>query len=535
MDDHDRQRTAKRDRTRISIQISITPASLLLLIFLAALLPVLFFAFLLSQNTHGLLGNAPTTQPELVAESSSQALFEPKVAYAQAYPEPAAAQQLPAASPAPAQGAQEVLAAGLADEPSAPVGLELPPVFRPTVVPAVVLPPPPPADLSLDTSDQASSSTAVPAAAPLAIAPAAPPAALPASAPAAEGAAAAPPADSAPTAPAIVVPTAVPRPVAIIAGTTRWTIDQSPIIVTIDQQVSPGATLILDPGVEVRLSAGVSIIVNSGGALAALGTAEQPVRLVGLDGQRWGELRGAVGSVISLRFAEVRDGGAGGTLISSEGGRLILADSRLVGNFGQVRANDSVVDIRGVEIANNAMPYGAALQLAYSADNSLVLLNNRITANRLSQGAPALQIAGSGAVNGIALDVRGNLLEGALGPGLELIANTPLRGEIVCNAFVNGSAGVSLLSDAPLSFDPGLNIAVNAIEGQTPPIIPFYLENGIGRGATSALPIAMINNWWSSPSGPYEPDQNHNGRGEAVGANIAFGPWLDSRPPCAPL
>jgi hypothetical protein len=44
----------------------------------------------------------------------------------------------------------------------------------------------------------------------------------------------------------------------------------------------------------------------------------------------------------------------------------------------------------------------------------------------------------------------------------------------------------------------------------------------------------MTNNWWEVESGPYEPDQNADGRGESVGVNIAFRPWLGSRPACAP-
>ncbi|MBC8160772.1 MAG: hypothetical protein H7Z42_06085, partial [Roseiflexaceae bacterium] len=42
------------------------------------------------------------------------------------------------------------------------------------------------------------------------------------------------------------------------------------------------------------------------------------------------------------------------------------------------------------------------------------------------------------------------------------------------------------------------------------------------------------NNYWNSALGPYHPELYADGRGEAVGANIDFAPWLAERPACAP-
>jgi len=75
----------------------------------------------------------------------------------------------------------------------------------------------------------------------------------------------------------------------------------------------------------------------------------------------------------------------------------------------------------------------------------------------------------------------------------------------------------------------------NATEKHTPPIIPEYLRYGIGRGATSEIALDMRSNWWGSALGPYEPDRHADGRGEAVGDNIEFAPWLTERPACAPI
>jgi hypothetical protein len=53
-------------------------------------------------------------------------------------------------------------------------------------------------------------------------------------------------------------PTAIP--VDVLRGTVRWS--QGPIFLVRDQQIVPGATLIIDPGVEVRMAPGVSIFVE---------------------------------------------------------------------------------------------------------------------------------------------------------------------------------------------------------------------------------------------------------------------------------
>lgn len=522
----------ERGGRSININIQITPGSVLLLV-LGALLSFILLAALSSAARVSSAEQAATVAPAAPA-AGAQTLGQPEAqTLLGAYPLPNPNGVANTAQPSSAAPAVEVPSA-TAEPPSEPVGLELPPppVFNPTrvvalappvfeatrvVIPLPVSPTTVP-DLELDLDTPVAAASPVPSGA----APTASPAVAAAAAPRASG-------DTPPSPTATAPP---PPPVASLAGTVRWSIDQSPKLLTIDQQIAPGATLIIEPGVEVQLAAGVSITVN--GALVTLGTPEQPVRIVGAGGQRWDAIYGSSGSVISLSSTQLRHGGAGGTLIASEGGRLLLRDVQMRENFGQLRATDSVVEISGLELAGNNMPYGAALQVSYSADNSLLLANSRIRDNRLVAGAAAVQIVASNAANGISLAVRGNLLVGASGPALEIVANSLLKGEVVCNALVNGATGLSLYSDAPVTFDPGLNIAANAIEGQTPPIIPFYVENGIGRGATSALPLSMGNNWWDSTLGPYEPDRNADGRGEAVGPNISFAPWLGERPPCAP-
>jgi hypothetical protein len=331
-------------------------------------------------------------------------------------------------------------------------------------------------------------------------------------------------------------PTAIPAPTAIpvdvLRGTIRWTAAKSPIVLRRDQQLAPGATLIIEPGVEVRLAPGVSFFVE--GSLFALGRADNRVRFVGSAPQRWEGLFGRPGSNIVLEHTEVHGGGAGGTVLISEGGNLALHNAHINDNGGHLQVNDSRLEVRDSEIAGNDMPYGSALEANYSAGGFVILSNNRIGGNRMQAGTSPVRIANASALDTVNLDIKGNLLVGQEGPDLILSTNGPLVGGLSCNALIGGTNGLSVRTETPQVPGFALNIRDNATELHTPPIIPEYLKYGIGRGATSEIALDMRNNWWGNPLGPYEPDRHADGRGEAVGDNIDFGPWLTERPACAP-
>lgn len=324
----------------------------------------------------------------------------------------------------------------------------------------------------------------------------------------------------------------VPAAVDVLRGNIHWTAAQSPIILNRDLQIAAGASLVIEPGVEVRLAQGISFFVD--GTLYAIGQPDRPVRFVSSSGQRWEGLFGRPGSDIALEHTEMHGGGAGGTLLTSSGGNLVLRGVHLNDNGGHIEVNNSHLEMSDSEIAGNDMPYGAALDATYGNGGTVVLNNNRIGGNHMSPGAPPVMISSQSTADIVRLDIQRNLLIGQDGPDLVLSTNGPLQGSLACNALLNGANGLSVRSQTPQI--PGFDLSVhdNAIEDHTPPIIPIYLQYGIGRGATSEIALDMRNNWWGSPLGPYHPDLHGDGRGEAVGDNILFAPWLNARPACAP-
>ncbi|MEM8529613.1 MAG: right-handed parallel beta-helix repeat-containing protein [Chloroflexota bacterium] len=336
------------------------------------------------------------------------------------------------------------------------------------------------------------------------------------------------PPPSAPTS----VPPPTPIPIDTLTGNIRWSADQSPIVIQRDLQLTAGSVLVVDPGVEVVLAPSVSFFID--GSLLANGQPGLPIRFVGAEGQRWEGLFGQAGSTITMDHVEIRGGGNGGTLLTSDGGFISMQNTRVSDNGGHIRIDNSRAEILNNEISGNDMPYGAALDISYDGGGAVTLINNRIGGNIMAAGAPPVQITNLSPLAMVDLAIQSNLLVGQDGPNLVLSTNGPFQGDISCNALVGGGNGLSIRSETLQVPGFALNVRENAIEAHTPPIIPFYLENGIGRGATSEVALDMRNNWWESELGPYHPDLHEDGRGDSVGVNIEFDPWLTERPVCAP-
>jgi Right handed beta helix region len=345
-------------------------------------------------------------------------------------------------------------------------------------------------------------------------------------------------------------PTPAPTevPINILRGNLRWTPANGPITLRRDTLLAPGATLIIEAGTEVRLAPGVSFFV--GGTLYGIGAPGRPVRFVGSEPQRWEGLFGRPGGSIALVHTDISGGGAGGTVIASDDGNLVLQNDQIHNNGGHIAVNNSRLEIRDSEISGNDMPYGAAVDATYENGGFVTLTGNRIGGNRMAAGAAPAQINNQSPTDAVNLDIQRNLLVGQDGPDLVLFQDGPFQGGLdvtlpnagpflgamTCNALMSGANGLNIRSNTTQVPRLNMNVRDNAIENHSPPIVPIYTQpyHGIGRGATSEILIDMGGNWWGDPAGPYEPDRHADGRGDAVGDMIIFDPWLTERPACAP-
>lgn len=74
-----------------------------------------------------------------------------------------------------------------------------------------------------------------------------------------------------------------------LAADTRWTLEESPIVVECDLEVPEGVRLTIDPGVEVRVEPGEGIVVR--GEILALGEPERPISITSAGGGSWDGIR----------------------------------------------------------------------------------------------------------------------------------------------------------------------------------------------------------------------------------------------------
>lgn len=325
-----------------------------------------------------------------------------------------------------------------------------------------------------------------------------------------------------------------------ITRNTTW--DKSRVLAR-DVHIARNATLFISAGVEVRLAPGVAIFVD--GSLVVFGTGSQRVRLLKAEAGRWEGIFGLPDSTLQLQYVDIEGAGAGGTVLASEAGsQLLLDNARIVAGGGQLRTINTRVIITNTEIVGNEAPYGAVIDLFYDSQQapdkpssrSVRLEFNRIDANQLSPGAPTVRITNRNASALVDFWIVGNYFKGDRGPELDLTSNGQLQGNILCNSFLGGTNGIALHSEtAPPSLQLIVNVRANAIEQHQPAADNAILQRlGIGRGATSDLSLDMRENWWGNASGPYSPDRNAGGAGNAVGINVAFQPWLAARPACVP-
>lgn len=308
-------------------------------------------------------------------------------------------------------------------------------------------------------------------------------------------------------------PTATATPaVAILRGNLRWTAANSPVRLSKDSLLAAGSTLAIEPGVEVQLAPGASLIVD--GTLSAAGTAANPIRFRKGGEGNWGSLVINDGASANFSGLDVRGAGAGGVVVAALGGQTTITNSRFAENRGQILVAGGNLDMQGTVVSGPA-PFVANL----TEGDTLRLKFNNIT-NTASDGATGVTVTSP--TSDVTIDVQGNMFKGNSGTNLLVNFSEPLTALFQCNSFVGGAVGLSLKSRHP-TLD-GSRIVINTNS----------FINHLNYGLAADVGVGAGNNWWGDASGPFEPTANPRGTGDRIGINGTFTPWLQSKPACSP-
>ena len=101
-----------------------------------------------------------------------------------------------------------------------------------------------------------------------------------------------------------------------------------------------------------------------------------------------------------------------------------------------------------------------------------------------------------------------------------LIKNNSQRNRINSNKFIGNTIGIRAYSD----------IRDNLINSNT---FQNNSDYGIFRMGSNGEVLDARFNWWCVPSGPYHPNNNTNGTGDAVSDHVDFSPWVATDIPIA--
>ncbi|MCK9356208.1 MAG: right-handed parallel beta-helix repeat-containing protein [Dehalococcoidia bacterium] len=254
-------------------------------------------------------------------------------------------------------------------------------------------------------------------------------------------------------------------------------------------------------------------------------------------------------------------------------GVFVTADFTLeVGGWGIYVDNDvdegSVLTIEGNEVTGNVLSGIFIRDIGAQGAGTVIVEANIASGN----GVHGIAVGRDefGARDGSSLTIADNEVTGNVENGIHLhkvesgsVAHTD--GNIVTE---NGGTGLWLCGDEDTLEDSEAYVLANSFDANEGWGIYGYLEhalldvsncnkvtNNAGGGIRidgeefdlvgihnnniedntdwgllneSGEPVDALNNWWGDVSGPYHPDTNESGAGDAVSNNVEYDPWLEN-------
>lgn len=308
-----------------------------------------------------------------------------------------------------------------------------------------------------------------------------------------------------------------------ISQNTEWTLVDNPFIVSNNITIADGATLTIEPGVNVRFGGDFQITVN--GRIIADGTANRPITFMynGLNAstEDWITIQINGTQDSSLTYCTIEHGSNAVTL---EQGSLNLQNNLIISNSNGTVLNGGNAVIENNEIINNTIN-----GIIITGDGQATVHNNLISTN-----TNGIRLTGN--LTGSTSITQNNITLNSQ-DGIQLAADAYQDTTIQQNnVSLNGYGFHAVTATSP-------TITHNSISNNTEGI--FY-EIGTGHEAhfnniynnTAGIDVNMdvldmslivtVNatyNYWGSETGPFHKSLNPNGKGNGVGgdgANIDF-------------
>jgi hypothetical protein len=294
-----------------------------------------------------------------------------------------------------------------------------------------------------------------------------------------------------------------------ITQDTDWTLVDNPFIVSNNITVNPGATLTIEPGVQVRFADNFSMIVN--GRIIADGTSDRMIRFtsnnLNVSVGKWGAIiiNGIQQSSMTNCIIEY---GTNGTTFES--GSINFQNNIVRSNQNGIMVNGGSATIENNEITNNT---ASGVNIA---GGSQVTVQN----NDISSDGEGIVLTGNLAGN---INVAQNNIFLNNGTGILLEASDYLNTAIVQNNVSMNGYGFHVATDA------STYITRNYISNNTNGV--FYetgsheahfndiYNNNMGMDASSSANVSATYNYWGEMTGPFHSSLNPYGKGNPVGGD----------------